>query len=197
VVTKQPTTIANITTTQVGVCPNRVYTYSISALPTYATSVIWTKPELGTIVSQTALSITVSYPSSTISGAVTVKGVNNCSMGTVKSLTIRLNPCPTFFTGGGGTTIRNAETNEAAQFSTAIKADVYPNPTTSSFHVRLNSNSASMARLRIFDMQGRALIQKNIKANEMDQIGQELKAGSYLLEIIQDNQRINQKLIKF
>jgi hypothetical protein len=46
-------------------------------------------------------------------------------------------------------------------------------------------------------MQGRMLIQKNTKANEMHQIGQELRAGSYIMEIIQDDQKINQKLIKF
>jgi hypothetical protein len=199
IITRQASTPGTITATEMGTCPSRVYRYSIASLPAYATSIQWTVPDQATILSQSGLTITVAYPSTTIGGAVTVKGINNCSIGTARSLTVRLNACPTSFTGGGtgGTQIKGNVEMEEAQPTRAIKADVYPNPTTSTFKVRLNSSSSSAVFIRLYDIQGRMLIQKNIKANEMNQIGQELRAGSYIMEIIQDDQKLNQKLIKF
>jgi hypothetical protein len=199
VITRQASTPGVITATQTGICPNRVYRYSIASMPTYATSIQWTVPDQATILSQSGLTITVAYPSTTIGGAVTVKGINNCSIGSARSLTVRLNACPVSFTGGGtgGTQIKGSVELEEVQPTRAIKADVYPNPTTSTFKIRLNSSSSSAVFIRLYDMQGRMLIQKNTKANEMHQIGQELRAGSYIMEIIQDDQKLNQKLIKF
>jgi hypothetical protein len=199
IITRQASTPGAITATQTGICPNRVYRYSIASMPAYATSIQWTVPDQATILSQSGLTITVAYPSTTIGGTVTVKGINNCSISSARSLTIRLNACPVSFTGGGtgGTQIKGNVELEEAQPARAIEADVYPNPTTSTFRVRLNSSSSSAVFIRIYDMQGRMLIQKNIKANEIHQIGQELRAGSYILEIIQDDQKLNQKLIKF
>jgi hypothetical protein len=200
IITRQASTPGVITATQIGVCPNRMFTYSIASMPAYATSIQWTVPEQATILSQSGLSITVAYPSTTISGTLSVKGINNCSIGTARTLTVRLNPCPVSFAGEGtGMQIKGGTVaqQDQPQPSDEISAAVYPNPTTSTFRIRLNSASRAIVSLKLYDMQGRILMQKNIKANELDQFGQELKAGAYILEILQNEQKMNRKLIKF
>jgi hypothetical protein len=185
--TTKPTTPGSITTTLVSSCPNRVYRYSLAALPTNATSVNWTIPATGTIISQTSTSITVAYPTTAIAGTVSVVGINNCGMSSARTTTIRLTACPTGTSPRIDTEIPVAE----------IDAQIYPNPTTNYFNVRLLSNQVEVGQVSVFDPQGRLLDKQRITPGTLTQIGARLKPGQYLIRIEQAGSVKTLKAIKF
>ena len=47
-------------------------------MPADAASVNWTYPAGGSVVTQTAFSITIAYPSAAVTGTVTAQAVNGC-----------------------------------------------------------------------------------------------------------------------
>ena len=75
------------------VCQNQnSVTYSVPAI-NYATSYIWTLPS-GASGSSSTNSISVNYGASAISGNITVKGSNNCGVGTAASFAVNVNQVP-------------------------------------------------------------------------------------------------------
>ncbi|RYZ52020.1 MAG: hypothetical protein EOP49_10485, partial [Sphingobacteriales bacterium] len=76
-------------------CPNRTFTYSLSAVPSNTTDLVWTVPAGGTIVSgQGSASIEVSYADGPIAGNVTVTGSNGCASSATRSVAVKLAGCP-------------------------------------------------------------------------------------------------------
>lgn len=66
-----------------------ISTYSIAALPLNAKSVKWTAPQHAVIVgSDTSRTVQISFLSSFTDGTLAVKGINNCSEGSSKTMTI-------------------------------------------------------------------------------------------------------------
>jgi hypothetical protein len=120
-------------------------------------------------------------------------------MGTVKSLTIRLNPCPTSFTGGG-TTIRNADANAnvpSASMMRDTNIQIYPNPTSASFNLKVETPQKVKAAIRILDVQGRLISTMNIKSNELIQFGSELRSGIYFVELVEKETIKTIRVVKF
>ncbi len=78
----------------------------------------------------------------------------------------------------------------------AIKA--YPNPGSSYFNVTIHGGSTSeLMTLKVLDMSGRVLwVKTGITANSTLQMGQDLAPGSYVLELVQGNKNVEQKVIK-
>lgn len=75
--------------------------------------------------------------------------------------------------------------------------NVYPNPTRSDFKVEIKGSDNTPVSIKITDMSGRpAGSVKVIRKGSVTSVGQELKAGSYFVEIIQGNNRKVVKLIK-
>jgi hypothetical protein len=187
-------TPGNIDVISVSACPNRVYSYTIASLPANATSVLWTVPAGATLLSgQGTTSITVSYPSTAFTGTVLVQGVNNCSLSSSKSASVKLPPCPTGFAGNTTTTTRAIEA--AAVKGMSVK--VYPNPTTSNFNVQVNSGNGEEVKLKVMDAQGRAIRTLTIAPYQTVNLGADLKAGAYLVEIRQGKEVRVERLIKF
>ena len=174
-------------------CPNRTYSYTIAAVPAGATSLVWTVPSGATLLSgQGTTSITVAYPTIAVAGVVTVQGVNNCSLSSVRSTDVKLPPCPAGFAGSNPTT-RNTEA--AAVKGMSVK--VYPNPTTSNFNVQVISGNGEEVKLKVMDAQGRAIRMLTIAPYQTVNLGAELKAGSYLIEMRQGKEVRVERLIKF
>src|SRR5690606_23607528 len=72
-------------------CPNRQYTYTLTTMPANATSVIWTVPAGGTILSgQGTQSITVEYDGSGIAGNVTATANNGCGNSATRKVAVKL-----------------------------------------------------------------------------------------------------------
>jgi hypothetical protein len=192
----QPSTPGAISTTTLGSCPNRSYRYSIASMPTNATSVVWTVPAVATIVSQNTLSITVSYPSTAITGTVKAQSFNNCSSSDFRTLNVRYNACPNSLVGTTpGVTGRVEQVEVAKPLSLGVS--VYPNPTTSSFKVKVKAVSAEKLHIKLMDMAGRMLKIYQIMPGEDLNFGNELKAGVYMIEVTQGNLKSVERLMKF
>jgi hypothetical protein len=185
----QPSTI---TAQMVSACPNRVYSYSISTLPANATSIVWTSPAGGTIISgQGTIKISVSYPSTaSISNNVTVQAYNNCSASTLRTLNVKLSACSTGFN------YAKTEANIENNLSQTLDVNVFPNPSSNYFNVKAISGNQESIFVRVFDLQGRIVKELNMKSNEVKQVGDNLKPGNYILQMVQGNKTKTTKLMK-
>jgi hypothetical protein len=157
-----------------------------------ATSYSWTVPSGASIISgQGTTSITVSYPNSVSFGFVSARGINNCSGGSTRSRQIKLQSCPSSFTSTEPTSKTVAAATEEMTVS------VYPNPTTTEFRINLNTRSSEVVKVRVMDMQGRMVKAYTLAASQQMTFGNDLKAGSYMVEFIQGDKKKVQRLIKF
>jgi hypothetical protein len=192
----QPSNPGSISTTTLGSCPNRSYRYSINSMPTNATSVVWTVPTGATIVSQNTLSITVSYPSGAITGTVKAQSFNNCSSSDFRTLNVRYNACPNSIIGTTPVVTGRVEQVEVAK-PLSLGVSVYPNPTTSSFRVKVKAVSNEKLHIKLMDMAGRYLKVYQIMPGEVLNFGNELRAGVYMIEVTQGNLKSVERLMKF
>lgn len=181
-----PATPGNIGGSLVQDCPNRIYTYSILPAPT--NTIVWTIPlgSGGSILSgQGTNSITVFYPPTAISGSVTAQAVSSCGASSTRSYIVALPACagPRDIT-----TTRNQKTTVAVE---NMEVNVFPNPTTNAFQLQLLSAVKQVGTVIISDVQGREIKRLTITPGITTSIGNELKAGTYLIQVIQaENVRI-------
>jgi hypothetical protein len=188
-------TPGTITALQTATCPDKVYRYSIAALPAGATSVTWTVPNNGVITSgQGTLVITVSYTTNiAITGNVTVRGVNNCSISPARSLAVSYTACPVITTN-----VPVTKREATPQVEQRMQTQVFPNPSSAMFNVKVTSVKQDRVVATIFDMQGRVVKQlTNVKPGSTQAFGEDLKPGSYLLQIRQGDAVETTKLLKF
>ncbi|MBS1741845.1 MAG: T9SS type A sorting domain-containing protein [Bacteroidetes bacterium] len=175
-------------------CPSREYTYTVASMPSNATSLVWTVPAGAMLVSgQGTVSITVSYPSTVINGSVTAQAINNCGNSTIRSITVKLAACPQDRMIAGRTTAA-ASVEEVKQ---ALEVNVYPNPAVNNFKLQVSSAAKEAINVRIMDLQGRELKRLTIAANQTIQLGSDLKAGTYIIEVKQGKAVKLTKLVKF
>ena len=192
---------AIVTTTLSSSCPNRRYSYSISATPTNASGIAWSVPTGSVIDSgQGTLKIYVSYPTSAIvSQYVSVAGINGCGLGSPRTIIINIAACVTPLTGNNNTNIvtrNNTFTVNENNFDITVNA--MPNPTQSEFNISFTSKDLiTPLSISIFDMNGRMVkAGKNIIPGQKITIGSELIKGIYIGEFIQGKNRKTIKLIK-
>jgi hypothetical protein len=188
-----PSTPSYFDVVELSDCPSRIYSYSVSSMPMNATSILWTVPTGATILSgQGTTSIIVSYSPSISVGYVTAQGINNCSSSSIRSRQIKLPACAITFTS-------TASTNKVGGEIVAdeIGVSVFPNPTTSSFNVKLKTSLRIPVTVNVMDIQGRFV--KSYLMNDASQFsfGNDLKPGSYLIEFIQGDKKKVQRLMKF
>ncbi|HNP54276.1 MAG TPA: T9SS type A sorting domain-containing protein, partial [Ferruginibacter sp.] len=148
----------------------------------------------GTLVSgQGTTSITVSYPSTAVAGTVTVVAVNNCGNSVSRSVDVKLPACPPPAFAGN---------NPVSKVESGVATDVFtvslfPNPSVDVVNLRVNSiDKNSSITVRVLDVQGRVMKQLNMMPGALKSIGSDLKAGTYLIEVLQGNHRSVQKFIK-
>lgn len=173
-----------------GGCPNRTYTYTLAAMPSNTTSVSWTIPTGGTIVSgQGSTSITVSYNSGLISGEVKARAVNNCSVSGERETKVKLPACPP-----SGFASNKGAIN---QTNGSMRVQLFPNPTASSFNLQVLSADSKEVGVRIMDVQGRFIKSLTIAPFQTVNIGNELKAGVYMVEAKQGNIVKTTRVVKY
>ena len=191
-VTRQtPGTPGGIDIINTQTCPNRQYTYTLAAMPSNATSILWTVPSGATIVSgQGTTSITVSYPATAVNGTVTATAQSNCANSNTRSITVKLAACPlerlATVTGKGGT--------PAAE---VMNVQVFPNPTTTDFKLQVLTAGKEKINARILDAQGRMIRQITVQPYQTVNFGTDLKAGAYILEVRQGNTVKSTRITKF
>jgi hypothetical protein len=88
--------------------------------------------------------------------------------------------------------IIKAGTNDDLDFAT----EVYPNPSASGFNVKMTSSSKMPATLIIVDNAGGVLYSGRINSGVRYQVGQQLKAGVYYINIRQGAQNKTMKVVK-
>jgi parallel beta-helix repeat protein len=79
-----------------------------------------------------------------------------------------------------------------------LTVKAYPNPSSYYFNVTTQGGSSNEPMtLRVIDMSGRLVqVKTGITTNNTLQIGQDLAPGSYVLELLQGNNKVEQKVIK-
>ncbi|MFT3909305.1 MAG: T9SS type A sorting domain-containing protein [Ferruginibacter sp.] len=191
---KRASTPGAITTVSLDPCPNRTFRYSIAAIPPDATSVSWTVPAAGLIISgQGTNSITVSYPSSTVGGYVSVYAHNTCGTSTVRKITVSLPACIGEFTKNSN----SVPDNPLALDLNTLDVKVFPNPTVSDFQLQAITSSKEIISVKIFEMQGRFIKEIFVNPNQTTNIGSDLKTGTYIIEVRQGKNVKTTKLVKF
>ena len=176
-------------------CPTRVYTYSIPSFPANATSITWTVPAGATIQSgQGTISITVSYPSTQVSGYVSVQSFNNCSLSSVRKITINLPLCapPNPF----ARSTASPENNMVEIHFDKMNVQVSPNPAINDFKLLVTTADNESITVKVFEVQGRLIREMRINANQATTFGSDLKAGTYAIEVHQGKNVKTERILK-
>ena len=78
-----------------------------------------------------------------------------------------------------------------------LEAIVVPNPTSTSFNLVIKGNRKSLVSVKVIDISGRVVERyEKVPANHLLKVGQRLAAGSYFVEVIQDDQKKMIRVIK-
>ncbi|MEI2748122.1 MAG: T9SS type A sorting domain-containing protein [Ferruginibacter sp.] len=188
-----PATPGGIDVIQLQACPDRIYSYTVAAIPANATSILWTA-SAGTIVSgQGTNSVTVSYPGTVINGTVSATAVSNCGNSLARTINVKLPAC--VLNGREAGTISAKGIAPVSQESMAV--NIFPNPTSSDFKLQVIATGSESAKVRVMDLQGRTLNQFTVKPYQTINLGASLKAGTYIVEVKQGNQLKSTRVIKF
>lgn len=191
-----PSTPGVIDVIQQQACSNRIYSYTIAVMPANASSVQWTVPVSSgaqIISGQGTNSIFVSYPSTAINGLVTVTALNNCGISVTRQSIVKLPACAPDFSKK--TAVETPVKAIAGEINLAV--NVFPNPSVNEFSITISSVSREKITIKLYNLQGSILKEFKVNANEATTVGNELVAGTYLLEIIQGSNRSIKKLVKF
>ena len=183
-----PATPGVIDVIQTGFCDARSFTYTLSAMPANATSVLWTVPtSSGAVIvnGQGTTSITVSYPSTAIQGAVTAQAVNNCASSVVRSTQVKLPACPPPTFTMNGITNNNAASKLVNIEANTEEIKLYPNPANFEINIMLTHDSNEMILFEIIDFTGNVVYQEKRSliagANKMTFNISMLSSGLYFI----------------
>jgi hypothetical protein len=78
-----------------------------------------------------------------------------------------------------------------------LEATAAPNPTSTSFNLVIKGNRKSPVSVKVIDISGRVVERhEKVPANSNFKMGQRLAAGSYFIEVVQDDQKKIIRVIK-
>ncbi|MBX2940435.1 MAG: T9SS type A sorting domain-containing protein [Ferruginibacter sp.] len=180
----QPGAPPAIDVTELSVCPARIYRYSLGVHPSNSSYIQWSVPAEAEILNGFYTNtIEVLYPNTAISGEVTASAINGCGVSSIRRLKIKLSACQEVL-------------SKSAQDDYDIF--VYPNPSSSSFNLDLGKvhSLKGLVEMIVTDVLGRVLYANRVNAGEVIQFGNELKPGTYLIEIKQGTFRKVSKIVK-
>jgi hypothetical protein len=93
---------------------------------------------------------------------------------------------------------KNGSTSRVpSKFASTMEVYIYPNPTTSQFNVQVKSSSTEEAVVRVLDFTGRFIKAVKVSSNTNVNIGSDLKAGAYMIEVRQGKEVKVVKVVKF
>ncbi len=143
-----------------------------------ANSYFWTVPRGAVIDSGSiGLKIKVRYITASANDTISVQANNGCK-GTKRSVRLTTTGCAT-------TAIAKVSNIELE--NTALKIDLFPNPSSSEFNLKMNSSKDEKIKVLTKDVQGRILKTSLLNSNQNNTIGKDLKSGIYFMEIHQNN----------
>jgi len=82
--------------------------------------------------------------------------------------------------------------------STSLRVNASPNPSPGAFTIQLlGTNLKQQVRIRVYDISGRLIEERmNISIGQSLRLGDQYKAGTYIIEAVQGTQRVHIKVIK-
>ena len=78
-----------------------------------------------------------------------------------------------------------------------MTVNVYPNPTTTDFKLQVITAGKEEISVRVLDVQGRFFKQLTIMPYQTINLGAELRAGAYMIEVRQGNVVKTTRVLKF
>ena len=176
--------------------------YSIVAVA-FATSYDWAVPA-GAIITNGAGSanIKVAFSNLNLSGdIITVKARSGCGVSAASSIAININACPPSAKGVVNNPVQKSNpvinTVIAPLANEGMDVTVYPNPTNADFNLKVITASKEKIQVKISDLQGRLLKRFTVMPYQTVQIGNELLAGVYMIEVRQGKYVKTSRVIKF
>ncbi len=175
-------------------CINNTITYTAmvaapTASQTTASVFRWTKPANTTITSASSdsSSITLRFNTGFTGGALSVRGQTICgTLGGTKSVVLTSTGCkPELVTRVG-----NNRTNNI------LDAQLYPNPSAGSFNLKITTTKTSPIIVKVMNTNGQLMKSFIAKANVVSNIGNELRPGVYMVEVLAGEERKVIKVVK-
>ncbi len=199
-----PSTPGTITAGTPTGCPQRRITYTIANIPSHATSVLWTVPASGVIISgQGTTSLVVEFAGATLStDSIKVVGVNTCGISaSQRKLKVGVLSSCRIAGRSNEADIPPAITKTATPVlntNAELEITVMPNPSHQHFTLQLKSAGNTTMSMQVTDATGRAIESKqNIQANQTMVIGDAYKPGIYFATFIQGKNKKVLRLVKF
>ncbi len=79
---------------------------------------------------------------------------------------------------------------------TGLSVSVFPNPTEAHFNLKIKSKSSDLVQVKVYDILGRQVQYLQGTPGEVLRLGSALKAGAYLIETRQGDEKIVTKVVK-
>ena len=192
-----PTLLAASTTLTgtTSICPIVGTSTSASYTATAVTGAqyyVWSLPSGAVIDSgSNGLKIRIRFNTAGANDSIFVQavGINGCA-GTKKVLKLVTTGCVTLPTTRTVNYVKPAEEN--------MLVNVYPNPTTSSYQLYVQTSQLSQTiKAKVFDVQGRLMKVLSFNSNETIAFGSELKAGVYMVQVREGDKVKTVRVVKF
>jgi len=165
----------------------------IASAVTGAVSYFWSIPTGAVIDSgSNGLKIKVRFLTAGANDSIYVQavGTNGC-YGTKKVLKLVTTGCVTpSYTRGESVPVKNTITDP-------MSVSIYPNPTTSNYQLFVKTKNVNTVIASVFDAQGRLMNTFKFNSTETIAFGNELKAGVYMVELIEGKEVKTVRVVKY
>lgn len=198
-----PYTPGTVTASTPSACPQRRVTYSLAVMPSRATSVLWTVPASGTIISgQGTLNLVVEFAgTTTVTDTIRVVGVNDCGIGPQRKLRAAIlgacRPAERSIEEQAAIPVTKTK-NQLSNHNAELKMIAMPNPAQRQFTIQLSGDdNTTLIGIRITDATGRLIESKqHILNNQTIFLGNNYRPGMYFAQFLQGEKRRVIRLIK-
>jgi hypothetical protein len=172
-------TSAGTITGPITVCKRaKLLTYSVAAATGFTFN--WSVPS-GAVITAGAGTNSIKVTWGTVSGNVSVSKVNACGSSAASTLAVSSATC--------------RETLDVVATFTAI---AYPNPFAENFMINVTSSSQEMVGLKVYDMIGRLIEQREVKVSDLENstIGDSYPSGVYNILVTQGEEVKTVRVVK-
>ena len=127
---------------------------------------------------------------------------NGCAVSAQKKMKVIIGACTPSPFASTATTQETVKATPATKVTPiekeiGIDVNVFPNPSVNDFKMVVTTTGKEQISVRVMDIAGRTFKQMTLMPGEVLKFGNELKAGTYMVEIRQGRNVATRKVIKF